>query len=206
MDGNAKLGFFACKAILNEDKPKETLEPCREELSKPTDHFCPRHSFLRSTCCIQGCHQLATDNKRTCPDSRHREAEANYVAPKLSMHHRRTVQSRPSMSSRDLGDRLVSSNDPGHPDTRVEDLPVLDGLVIEEDEVFEVSGAAASERRETDRQQGKIRGEFSRRRTHNEEFRCRCCGIIVDMATFYISEGVSTCVVSSLRSQSCFRS
>lgn len=43
---------------------------------------------------------------------------------------------------------------------------------------------------------GDLKGQFSRKRTNNEQLRVRCCGIILDMATFFVSEGIATVVVS----------
>ena len=79
-----------------------------------------------------------------------------------------------------------------HPNDAVaeETTGSADGVIDDEVEDFEVGNSQQPEKKE------RIRAQFGRKRTHNEQIIVAPCGMIIARETFYGAEGVGSVIVS----------
>lgn len=204
---------------------------CKEPLANNRHRFCLSHAHLRFQCSIVGCTapvaeystvsstgKTTTSHAKTCPDPLHQEIER--------------LNKEQSRANFQLSQKLMRQK-VGHPNIAVVDQQVSDLTDLEDiDEWYEVdptggevrmfsvnnpgaTGILDSTRLPTTIQsqapcpthpeQGnrKVKAQFGRRRTHNEQIVVRPCGVICSRATLFGAEAVSNVLVSSLSVYQC---
>jgi hypothetical protein len=149
---------------------------CKTRLESNRHHFCPKHSAQNSICAIVGCDSPIVQDSRTCSDPRHQEVEQI---------HREWGQARFQLQDRLQRARIA------HPNDAVAEESNSTSVDIDTEE-FEINSSQESSQKE------RIRAQFGRRWTHNEQIIVTPCGIIIARETFYGAEGVGSVVVSRL--------
>ena len=158
---------------------------CFVPLPNNRQRYCTVHAASHDAqCAIIGCTAHVMTGRRTCSDPTHQAVE--------TLHHDRG-QARFQLKER-LARALVA-----HPqDSSAEEQPLSELVDTEEiDEEYEVPVSQLEGPEQPQRQ--KLRAQFGRRRTHNEQIIVAPCGIIIARETFYGAEGVASVVVSFWR-------
>lgn len=165
--------------------------------------FCEDHDYLHGICAIVSCSSPVTSGSMTCNDPKHREMERLHLERGKSIFRLRqmSVRARAKGISKDREDEEMEA--------------MLD---MDENEWFEVGdsgevriyqGTPESSTGQDDEElcggksdtgNKKVKAQFTRRRTHNEELIVRPCGVIVARATLNNAEGVGSVTVSSFPS------
>jgi len=157
------------------------MHNCHIPLSNNRNRFCDSHVQHSSICAIVGCSSpVAAPERKTCDHPDHRAVELMHIE---------RGQSRFQLQERHERARLVHPNDSLGVDGTVsesagQEPPDLDA----ETEEFTIAATALVPK--------KLRAQFGRKRTHNEQIIVAPCGMIVSRATFYGAEAVSSVVVS----------
>jgi hypothetical protein len=155
---------------------------CFEPLENQRDQFCNTHKRTEGTrCCIKGCTQARENGSRVCLDPEHVEAERVHIE---------RGQARFQLKDRLERARVAHPNDSiaeGHPADDVDDE-------LEQD--IEIAVAIQNHARNADTQRKRLRAQFGRRRTHNEQLVVAPCGMVLARQTFYGAEGVNSVAVS----------
>jgi hypothetical protein len=199
--------------------------PCCSTFACPTalacnrHRFCPMHSHLHLQCAIVGCSlpvvqlskavdgKVTSRNMKTCSDPVHQEMER--------------LNAEQSKANFQLSQKLMRQK-VSHPTDAMAEKRLLDLVDLEDtEEWFEVDSVDGQVRMFTVNNPGatgeldpsvpqapcpskseggnrKIKAQFGRRRTHNEQLIVRPCGIICSRATFFGAEAVSNVLVSLL--------
>ena len=155
---------------------------CHSPLPNNKHRFCANHAATyNNICAIIHCTNPVAENSLACSDASHQEVER--------IRHERG-QARFQLKERLLRARVAHPND-----AVAEELSLPELFDDEEgEEEFEV---ATPEGSNTNLQpKKKLRAQFGRKRTHNEQIIVCPCGIIIARETFYGAEGVATVVVS----------
>jgi hypothetical protein len=150
---------------------------CKTPLQNNRHRFCPKDAAQNLICAIVGCDSPVTPNHCTCSHPSHREAEHL---------HREQGQARFQLKERLQRAQVAHPNDAVAEDVNTAELIDAD----QETGEFDVGSTQAGRKRE------RIRGQFGRRRTHNEQIIVTPCGMIVARETFYGAEGVGSVIVS----------
>lgn len=172
---------------------------CHLPLTSNRDHFCPAHHDLKKKCAIIDCEEEISTRgvsngrqSQVCDDPVHREIERL---------RREKGQSRFILKERLLHQRV------SHPeDSSAKDIPVEELQDIEEDEateeVFAVDASGKVDANVLDNsihrgttKTKKVRSQFGRKRSHNEQIFVAPCGEIIARETFFGAEAVSSVVV-----------
>jgi hypothetical protein len=192
---------------------------CPTSLGSNRHRFCPLHSHLHLQCAIVGCSspvvkcsgnvggKVVSRHMKTCADPIHHEMErlnteqskANF---QLSQKLMRQKVTHPTDAMAEK--RLVDLIDLEDAEEWFEVDPV-DGQV----QMFSMNNPGATGELDPSVPQAscpsklatgnqKIKAQFGRRRTHNEQVIVRPCGIICSRATFFGAEAVSNVLVSLL--------
>ena len=164
---------------------------CHIPLANQRHRFCPTHEQRNHICAIVDCENPSLPNTLACENPEHQEVWKRHVA---------RGQSRFT-----LHDRLQRARLAGAANTMIaggdsEDLEDLDaaeveflldetGKVVAEEDAPE---ACPDKPEEGNR---KIRAQFGRKRTHNEQVIVAPCGVILARATFYGAEALHTAAV-----------
>ncbi|KAI0681980.1 hypothetical protein BC835DRAFT_1289183 [Cytidiella melzeri] len=152
-----------------------TVHNCQTTLEKQHHRFCRDHAGLNLQCAIKDCTSPILAGHLVCADETHREIEKR---------HRIKGQARFRPKSTGTGAEGAA------------DVNRLDG-----EEVFDVDnssrvvsvGFGPAEHLHAPAQGSKrLRAQFGRRRTHNEQLIVAPCGVIIARATFFGSEAVSS--------------
>jgi hypothetical protein len=194
-----------------------TTFTCPISLASNRHRFCPTHSHLNLQCAVVGCSlpvitlsktidgKVTSSNMKTCSDPVHREMEC--------------LNSEQSKANFQLSRRLMRQN-VTHPTDTTTEKRLADLCDLEDaEEWYEVDSDDGQVRMFTVNDPGatgeldpavpqppcpskpdmgnrKIKAQFGRRRTHNEQVIVRPCGIICSRATFFGAEAVSNVLVS----------
>ena len=155
---------------------------CFKPLQNQRDHYCGSHEKTEGKLCwIKGCSQFRQDNSLVCDDVDHIEAEHIYL--------------KRSQARFQLKDRLERAR-VAHPSDSIAEERTLDDVVDDEvEQDIEVAAAIQNDARTSNSHRKKLRAQFGRRRTHNEQLIVAPCGIILARQTFYGAEGVSSVAV-----------
>jgi hypothetical protein len=161
------------------------IHNCHISLANNRHQFCPKDAPLHdSVCSIVGCDDPVLPGRLVCANTEHREVERL---------HQDRGQARFQLQA-----RLQRAN-AAHPENAIAEERDLAELVDvdaleEEFEVTEQQEGVQGGSRPQPRK--KIRAQFGRKRTHNEQIIVAPCGMIIAQETFYGAEGVASVVVS----------
>jgi len=191
---------------------------CTIPLGSNRHRFCPTYTHLHLQCAVVGCDEAVVQNTvtvdekvvttrmKTCPDPIHQEMER--------------LNSEQSKANFQLSQKLMRQK-VTHPNDALADKKVADLVDLEDaEEWFEVDLEDRRVRMFTLNDPGatgeldasvpshqdpcpskpetgnrKLKAQFGRRRTHNEQVIVRPCGIICSRATFFGAEAVSNALV-----------
>ncbi|KAF4609858.1 hypothetical protein D9613_010386 [Agrocybe pediades] len=141
-----------------------SVHDCANSLLNNKFRYCEQHMYKQAECSIEGCSMPSTDDFRTCALPEHRAKEEQYFATGKSIFQ---LKERLKKVTADLQPSLVDE--------------------LAQDEEFEPIDCSGKP--ETGNRQ--LKTSFSQRRTHNEQFIMRPCGVILSRATLFGSESVS---------------
>jgi hypothetical protein len=151
------------------------IHNCKIPLENNRHRFCPKHAAQNLICSIVGCDSPVVAENRTCYDQIHQEVERI---------HTERGQARFQLKERLQRARIAHPNDAVAEETSTD----LEADIEAED--FEIGNSQQSEKKE------RIRAQFGRKRTHNEQIIVAPCGMIIARETFYGAEGVGSVIVS----------
>jgi hypothetical protein len=151
---------------------------CKNPLPTNRHRFCIEHEELKNICAIVDCEQPITAGKRTCADPLHQDVERI---------HTERGQAQFQLKERLKRARVAHPNDT----LATEAMPEDD----EDEEEFDVP---ATPENPGGPKLKKVRAQFGRKRTHNEQIIVAPCGIILARETFYGAESIPSVVVSIL--------
>lgn len=185
---------------------------CHIPLASNRNHFCPAHEDLDRQCAIVGCESPVTvrgpneTKSLVCDDPEHQEIECVRT---------QKGQARFVLKERLLHQRVSHPEDAVAKDVGVNELEDLDDV---EEEFTVLAPQVGNEQRlvpdqldsdgcillapESDdhgvKPPRKVRAQFGRRRSHNEQIFVAPCGEIIARETFFGAEAVSSVIVSAL--------
>lgn len=157
------------------------VQDCKNPLESHSKRFCLHHKQQEEKCAVVGCSKAACIGHQTCDEPNHRSLEIvrNKTNSAMFQLRRRLEKSRATIRS-------------------PEDKQSSDNILDDDEIVIEVDGdleETCSGKPESGNQ--KIRAYFGRRKTHNEQFMMRPCGVILSRCTFFGSEAISGVYVSA---------
>ena len=167
------------------------ISNCQEPLISSRDRYCQTHRNTNKVCAIIGCAEPVVAGFKTCKDPLHRTIEETH-----------DIRGQAHFQ---LKERLRRAR-VAHPvDGSVQQEVDLSALATDDsDDIFEVGtndtvlASPATALDETQPQvTQRLRAQFGRKRTHNEQVLVAPCGVILGRATFFNAEAISTCVVRS---------
>ena len=167
---------------------------CHIPLVSNRDRYCKDHREAAGVCAIVGCSAPVVPNTKTCANEDHQAVEKVHIE---------RGQSRFQLQERLARARVAHPNDSlGEEVTSIPELIDVD----EDEEEFELlpvtgptipsRGQAANTPGPAGLQKKKLRAQFGRKRTHNEQIIVAPCGMIMARETFFGAEAVSSVVVS----------
>lgn len=173
--------------------PRCAVDGYKLPLATARDRYCFEHRSSGSLCSIRGCEESIVMGKLTCANALHQAIENIYEV---------RGQSRFQLQERCQRAHVA------HPvDSIAEERSLND--VADEEEVEEeftvndtATGAGVIPTTSTNFPQlqvkKRLRAQFGRKRTHNDQVLVTPCGIILARETFYGAEAISSCVVCDL--------
>jgi hypothetical protein len=188
---------------------------CQHPLTSNRNRYCPIHATLNTKCAIVGCDADVVEGTMTCPDIIHQEVEhvkkahgegrfqlKNQLAWQRIAHPNDSVADDVNLTELedvDAAEEGFSLDDNG------QIVPDLGYILLENNEMEDASntsqdtveGARAEAGSEIPEKR-KLRAQFGRKRTHNEQIMVAPCGMILSRATFFGAEAVSTVIVCLL--------
>ncbi|KIJ13544.1 hypothetical protein PAXINDRAFT_163619 [Paxillus involutus ATCC 200175] len=163
--------------------------------------FCKSHDHLHNVCAVNACERLVVEGRKTCGLPAHRTMEALSIAKGKSAFSLRerlqrhrvtspndTVGATSALAQEHVDD--LEENDEWFtlgPDGVKHHYQRNEGCVGVPDDVTEEE-TCPTKSNEGNR---KLKAQFGRRRTHNEQTLVRPCGVILARATFFGAEAVS---------------
>ncbi|KAF8168554.1 hypothetical protein B0H34DRAFT_779819 [Crassisporium funariophilum] len=176
---------------------------CTNPLANNRLQFCPIHDELHHICAITGCNSPVVPGTKSCLNDNHQKMERlHYEKGKAAFTHKERLQQQhvlhPNNSMADSADTNPDAV-PNDLEENLEWFEVKDGEVhiqtaknpgsvgVAEDNKEE----EVCEARKSPTGNKKIKCQFGRRRTHNEQTLVCPCGVIVARATFFGAEAVS---------------
>ena len=180
-----------CSGCITPGHPCCVISNCQEPLISSRDRYCQTHRNENQVCAIIGCAEPAVAGFKTCKEPLHCTIEET---------HNVRGQARFQLKERLRRARVA------HPvDGSVQQDIDLSALAADDsDDIFEVDannavlaspGTALDESQPQVKQ--RLRAQFGRKRTHNEQVLVAPCGVILGRTTFFNAEAISTCVVCS---------
>jgi hypothetical protein len=160
---------------------------CKEDLTSRRDKFCPSHQGLNNICSITHCSSPIMPGSRVCSDPSHIEIERRHVERGQA---RFQLQQRLQQACAIIPDVDLQASTSDAIDVGEEEFDLdLNGKIVAEDSGPSQcpSKPATGNRR--------VRAQFGRKRTHNEQIIVAPCGVIIARATFYGAEAVSSVAV-----------
>lgn len=163
---------------------------CKTPLDSQRHRFCASHADLNSQCAIVGCEQPVTANSQVCADPLHKAVEER---------HTERGQSRFQLHQKLERARLAGAANPV-PTAEAAADNVIGPEAEETEYVVDAAGHVAPEEAQAcsdkpDSGNRRLRAQFGRKRTHNEEIIVAPCGVIIARATFFGAEAVHSVVV-----------
>jgi hypothetical protein len=158
------------------------IHNCHIPLFSNHDRFCPDHKGCNFVCAIVGCEQPVLEGRLTCADNKHQAVE-----------HLHREHGQAQFQFKEHLQRACVA----HPtNSNTVDLTVINEHDGGEEEEFVVEGGSAQPVGASQVKEGKLRAQFGRRRTHNEQIIVAPCGMIIACETFYGAEAVTSVIVS----------
>lgn len=190
---------------VRQGRPRCGVHLCKECLPPGKGHFCQLHSARANICVVIGCEQPVMEKKQTCSDPIHQAVEAT---------HRERSRAAFQLKNRIQRAKIAHLNDLNPVDST--NLVALTEGEVDEEEEFDLQDEEEFEERngtifprepesepsgpipsssEPPAPQHKIRAQFGRQRTHNEQLIVAPCGVIIARETFYNAEAIPSVVV-----------
>jgi len=189
--------------------PSCNVHDCDNPLTSVCDKFCSIHEQLNRVCAVVSCSESVETGFQTCADPEHRSLELHYYERgkamfqlKSRLHRLKITQTHDSLSmgsssTNQTQDRIAAPNELDVtavdlcPDLREttgdDDEANLEGPGDSDDQVLVNSaGDLCDDKPETGNR--KLRAQFGRRRSHNEELCVASCGVTFGRERFYGSE------------------
>lgn len=160
------------------------IHNCHLPLENNQHRFCTAHQGQEAVCAVIGCSELARPSHKTCKHPDHEKVEGV---------HNDRGQARFQLQERLRRARVAHPNDALGADI-VDASDLVDGEDVVE--AFDVARDGRALPAEDPTRRPKIRAQFGRRRTHNEQLIVAPCGMIIARESFYGAEAVTTVVVS----------
>ena len=173
---------------VNVGRPRCGDHNCHMSLASNRGHFCPAHDNLNYVCVIVGCDAPVTAGSQTCADASHRDIEHIHNERGQALFQLKERLKRAQLAH-PTDDDSNPTTDEAFDDSRDELFNVYDNNVV----VPNVDDGSSA----TLPAHGKrVRAQFGRKRTHNEQLIVASCGMILARETFYGAEAVGTVAVS----------
>ncbi|KDQ11488.1 hypothetical protein BOTBODRAFT_35366 [Botryobasidium botryosum FD-172 SS1] len=150
---------------------------CRNPLPNIRAFWCHEHVSMADICAAKGCDILREVPHRTCPNPEHRALEKQYYARGKSLFvlRNRLEAARAFTSSLDTM--------PVDPVTLAEECSTIEGADNDNADMSSSDPEVKMGKR--------LRAQFARKRTSNEQLIMRPCGVIVSRTTCFGSEAIS---------------
>ena len=166
---------------------------CQIPLANQRHRFCPTHTTRNNICAIRDCENNIVFGTLACDEPTHQA---------VWKHHQARGQAQFTLRARLQRARMAgaASSMPAAGDVEnLEDLEPpetvfalgADGQVVAEED----SPEECPDKPDVGNQ--KLRAQFGRKRTHNEQIIVAPCGVIIARATFYGAEALHTAAVSA---------
>jgi hypothetical protein len=167
-----------------------SVHNCHIPLSKNRDRYCKHHQDSAGTCAIIGCSTPIVSNSKTCADKDHQAIEKIHMERGQSRFQlqERLTRARVAHPNDSLGKEVTNISELADVDEDNEEFELLMGKMTST-QANHTSGLANSQKK-------KVRAQFGRKRTHNEQIIVAPCGMIMARETFFGAEAVSSVVVS----------
>lgn len=149
---------------------------CHDPLLNNHDRFCLKHLPLVNTCAIIGCNRMVVPSMKTCDTPTHQAVEKAYTER--------------GQARFQLQERLQWTFVATPPDSIPEEE------YSEEEFQVDTQGEIVSEATTSQQPMARLRAQFGRKRTHNEQLIVSPCGMILARETFFGAEGVASVIVS----------
>jgi len=165
------------------------IHNCHTPLSNNRHRFCDNHIDGQKICAVVGCSEKVAPNKRTCLNSEHQAVEK--------------VHTKRGQARFQLQERLKCAQVAHPSDSMGEFVNNISELAdVDSEEEFELasgkvlpSHASHTSSDPTGKRKNRLRAQFGRKRTHNEQVIVAPCGIIIARETFFGAEAVSSVVI-----------
>ncbi|TFY58442.1 hypothetical protein EVJ58_g6411 [Rhodofomes roseus] len=177
------------------------VHDCKEPIRNTKGaRYCMTHVTREKECAVVSCSAPVEDGFTTCTIAAHRALEAFKRLENKAMFQLKHRLDRIRTSQPSSGTSLSTTSSTLQQlelEAQAALLPSLDDPPVGSDELeddqleAEIMDAAAECEGKSSDGNVRIRAQFGRRRTHNEELCVASCGIILGRATFYGSEAVN---------------
>jgi CxC6 like cysteine cluster associated with KDZ transposases len=175
-------------------RPTCGVHNCKTPLDNNRHRFCPDHINMNNICAVVGCDNGVAPTKRTCGDPTHQETERIHTERgqaqfQLKERLARARVAHPNNAFVEETDPDMVAEHEGDFDVPEEEFDVVgDQVTVPHiaDGALDILGPATKK---------KIRAQFGRKRTHNEQIIVCPCGIIVARETFFGAEAIPSVVV-----------
>jgi hypothetical protein len=184
------------------------IHDCDNRLESVRDQFCREHEHFSRQCAVTSCSAPVQLGFKTCPLHEHRPLELHYYERGKAMFQLKTRLERLKISqTHDSLSVLSLFQDTSRLDVQEEltstvtnqpnvEIPPPEGSGDSDDHVLlDAEGNLCDGKQDTGNR--KLRAQFGRMRSHNEELCVASCGTIYSRQRFYGSEapnGVRVCI------------
>lgn len=177
---------------------------CKEPLQSQSHRFCATHIGHNTVCSILECQSPAVSGSRACSDPTHQSVEAEYrAAGKARRQLRERLQKAreacAALSGTKVPDQDFESTEEldADPAAQVFLMDASGNVSYEEGGSTQRAGRPGQGEGERSQNDGKkrLRAQFGRKRTHNEQIIIAPCGVIIARTTFYGAEAIGSVVV-----------
>ncbi|KAA1479415.1 hypothetical protein DENSPDRAFT_862025 [Dentipellis sp. KUC8613] len=153
--------------------------PCMKPLSSQRDRFCSDHESRERECSIVGCANPSREGHRSCTNPLHEAAERRHVDRNQALFQLKHRLQRQGVAH-PIDSTRVDLDDDVEPDAgaKGDQEFILDGGQLAPDGTCAPNGAE------------KLKAQFGRKSTHNEQVIVAPCGIIIARATFFDAEAI----------------
>ncbi|KAH8078731.1 hypothetical protein BXZ70DRAFT_901892 [Cristinia sonorae] len=172
------------------------IHNCKEALKSQRDRFCPTHMDQSHVCAIRGCNAPVVPPSRACSDQVHQAAEQQYRSTGKAARQLRQQLRKEAAIIHLEPDAAFEQDDEQYPPA-TNTPSSLDADPPEPDQVYCVNPSnntiidCTPEQVDSD-PKIRLRAQFGRRRTHNEQVLVAPCGVIIARTTFYGAEAIGS--------------